>query len=211
MSPLPVHLQLFAYFYGSMVLGALLVMWLGHVTPAQAGWRFGGWRMLAQAVGWGGLLALIGVAWLRYLLHANEYLPIPISASSRDWLLLTLLAPVLQELFFRGAILGGLRRTWHPFWAVVLSAALFTVYLPMQLWLAFAFLTGIGYAVAFLLSGSVLAPMLANVAVSAILLYARMHPEKADVLTMDTMEKLASVFALCILLGLIPRKKSGKR
>ena len=209
MSPIPVHLQLLAFFYGSMVLGTVLVMWLGRVPPAQAGWRVGGWRMALHGVGWGGLLALTGIAWLRYLLHSGRYLPIAITPSTWDWLVLVLLAPVIQEVFFRGAILGGLRRTWHPFWATVLSAALFTVYLPMQLWLAFAFLTGIGYAMAFWLSGSVLAPMLANAAVTAALLYARQHPDFANHMTLQTLGKVASVFLVCILLGLIP--KGGKR
>jgi len=192
-----------------MLLGTVLVMWLGRVTPAQAGWRVGGWRMLLQAVGWGGVLAIVGIAWLHYLLHISEYQPSPVTPSLLDWLVLVLVAPVIQEIFFRGAVLGGLRRSWHPFWATVLSAALFTVYLPMQQWLAFAFLTGIGYAMAFWLSESVLAPMIANAAVTASLLYARMHPDFAASMTLPTLGKVASVFTLCILLGLIPKKNKG--
>jgi membrane protease YdiL (CAAX protease family) len=206
MSPIPVHLQLLSFFYGSMVLGTLLVMWLGHVSAVQAGWRVGGWAMVLQAIGWGGLLSLAGIGWLHYLLHTNEYLPIAITPSLTDWLVLVLLAPVVQETFFRGAILGGMRRSWHPFWATVLSAALFTVYLPMQQWLAFAFLTGVGYAMAFWLSGSVLAPMVANAAVSATLLYARLHPKDVGAMSWQTLGKVAAVFVLCSLLGLLFRR-----
>jgi len=80
----------------------------------------------------------------------------------------------------------------------------------MQLWLAFVFLTGVGYALAFSFSGSVFAPMLANIAVTTALLYARIHPEQVGALTVEAIGKIASVCVICILLGLIPRKDQDK-
>ena len=116
----------------------------------------------------------------------------------------------MEELFFRGAVFGSLQRTWSLFWAIFLSAVFSVVCLPMQRGLAFIFLGGIGYAMAFRLSGSLLAPMLAHMLVAAAFLLGRMHPGAVSVLSTRTLLIAAGVALGVILFGLIPRKQAGE-
>jgi len=159
------------------VLGTPLLLWATRLSPRKAGWRWTGWRGLAVGSAWGCLLAVFGVAWLFFLLHTGNYLPIAVVPTALDWFLLVMLLPVAEEAFFRGAIFGGLQRSWRPFWAVILSAMLYVVAHAAEPWLAFVFLNGIGYAYAFRQSGSVVSPMLAHILAVGTVLIARVYPE----------------------------------
>lgn len=160
-------------------------------------------------LGWGCLLAIIGVNWLRYLIETHRYLPIPIAPTPFDWLALVLVLPLAQEVLFRGAILSALQRSWHPAWAVLLTAACSVVLLPLQSWLAFVFLCSIGYALVFRGAGTVLAPTAAHALVALTLLLARMHPQFLLRVPADDWIKFALVSLGGIILGSIPGRRSG--
>ena len=206
MSPIPVEFPLSLYLYAGMLLATVVVIWLGRVSARQAGWQWGGWRTVLQAAGWGGLLAVAGVAWLRFLLQTGRYLPVPVHPSPVDGAMLVLVIPFVEEVFFRGAVFAGLQRTWSLFWALVLSTACSVACLPMQIWLVFIFLSGIGYALAFRLSGSIFAPILAHALVAAVFLMARMHPGAVGTLATRPLWIAAGAAMVVILLGLIPGK-----
>lgn len=177
MFPIPAPISLLIIALAGTLLGTPAVMWGARVSLRDAGWRWAGWRTPLHGLGWGLLLGVLSVAWLRYLLHTGNYLPIPVTPTLTEWLLLALAVPVAEELCFRGAIFGALQRGWQPFWAVVLSALIYVTAHAADPWLAFIFLTGAGYALAFRLSGSVFSPMLAHGLVVAALLAARCAPQ----------------------------------
>ena len=176
MYSIPVPLPNILYLLAGLSGAALVIMWLWRITPAQAGWRWGGWRTPAQALGWGGLLAVIAAAWWRILLEQKSYLPIPLQPAPTDLLVLLLLAPVAEEMLFRGAIFAGLRRGWRLGWALLLSALIAAACSPLHLVLAFTVLAGFGYALAFQLSRSLAAAIGAHMLVALALLVLRMHP-----------------------------------
>ncbi|HEX2950614.1 MAG TPA: CPBP family intramembrane glutamic endopeptidase, partial [Armatimonadota bacterium] len=169
MFPVPVDCHILLYLFSGLCLATVLCMWLGKLSLVEAGWCWGGWRALVLIVGWGGLLSVAGVSWLRFLIHTGRYLPIPITPTARDWLVLIIIAPVLEEVFFRGAILGIMQRSWHPFWAVVITAVFSMVCFPMQLWVAFIFFCSLGYGIIFCRSRSVIAAIVVHAVVAAVL------------------------------------------
>lgn len=206
MLPIPVPLPFSLYLYAGMLVVAGLGTWWLRLSARQAGWRSGGWRAVLQALGWGGLLAAGWLAWLRFLLQTGNTLPVPVTPSALDWALLVLLFPAVEELFFRGVVFANLQRAWSPFWAVFLSALVSMACLSMQRGLAFIFFSSIGYALAFRLSGSLLAPMLAHGLVAALFLFGRMHPGAVAALPPRALPLAAGAAVAVILLGLLPRK-----
>ncbi len=175
MFTLPVPWPWTAYLLAGLLLATPLVMLVTRLSPTLAGWRWGGWTTPVLGLGWGGLLAVGAVAWMRLLLH-DRYLPIESTVQPSDWLLLVLAVPVAEEIFFRGAIFGGLQRNWKPFWAVCLSATFYTFAHSTEPWLALQWLAAAGYALAFRQSGSVVTPILAHALVTAALLASRSAP-----------------------------------
>jgi membrane protease YdiL (CAAX protease family) len=117
--------------------------------------------------------------------------------------------PVVEEAFLRGAVFGRLQRTWHLFWAVLLSAAFSVVCLPMQAWLAFVFLAGIGYALAFRLSGSLPASIIAHVIVAGSFLLARMHPAGIAGMPDSRFWQAGGMAVLLIIFGSLAPKRRG--
>jgi membrane protease YdiL (CAAX protease family) len=178
MSPIPVILQPMFILLGACALATPLVMWWGRTSFVQAGWRRPGWRGMLAGLGWGILLATAAIAWLRYLLHTGNYLPLPLPAAPQwtDWVLLVVAVPLLEEPLFRGAMFGGLQRTWQPFWAFTLSATAYVACHPDEPWLAFLFTAGLGYAAAMRQGRSLAAPVLAHMLTAAALLLGRIHP-----------------------------------
>ena len=176
MFPIPLRLSLLLSIFAGLVVVTPLLMWATRLSRAEAGWRWRGWPTLALGFGWGGLLALGLAAWLRLLMQTGDYLPIPAVIAPADWLLLVVAAPVAEELFFRGAVLGSLQRSWSPFWAIFLSAIIYTGVHSSEPWIAVTLLASTGYALAFRHSGSVLTSMLAHALAVAALLAARSDP-----------------------------------
>jgi membrane protease YdiL (CAAX protease family) len=193
MTPVPVLSPFHIWLCAGYVLVALLVIVRYHLSLGEVGWRWGDWRTYAQGLGWGIVLGLAGVAWLRVLMNTGNYMPVAVPSSLRDVLLLVAVMPVAHELLFRGAILGSLLRGWRPYWAVVLSAVIYMIAHPHEPWLAFLFITGVGYALAFRLGRSIVSSILAHSLVAALLLAARMMPQ--HVLALPESWLLAGVLA----------------
>ncbi|HEY3378163.1 MAG TPA: CPBP family intramembrane glutamic endopeptidase, partial [Armatimonadota bacterium] len=182
-SPIPVPITSTVIWLSALLCVALLYAWRVRLTAAQAGWRVGGFRVIMHGLGWGALLGLGGVAWLRLLIRTGNYLPIPIIPTQQDWLLLVALAPLVEEIALRGVVLGSLLRNWHPVWAFILSAIVSMCCLPMEQWVAFVFVSSLGYAQSFRKSGSVVAPMIAHALVASVLILARLHPAAVGALS----------------------------
>lgn len=190
--------------YTVLLLAIMLavVPWLmrrWRLTPEQAGWCRPDWRTAVQGVSWGLLLGVVSLGWLRALLATGNYLPIPAPISPAEALLAVVAIPLTEELLYRGVIVAYLQRHWHPAWAVLLSSALFTVLHPYDPWLAYLFLTGIGYALAFRAAGSVLAPMLAHVLVATVLLVAYARPGLVQALPINAF----IIIAVCAGVGIL--------
>lgn len=162
--------------YAGLLLGALVLMLITRLSFAQAGWRWQGWTAPALGIGIGALLGTGIIAWLRFLMQTGNYLPISETVTRGEWLLLVGIAPVIEEIVFRGVIFGALQRSWSLFWAVFLSAVAYTLFHLAEPWIAIIFFLGAAYAVAFRLTGSVLAPILAHALAAAALLLARRYP-----------------------------------
>jgi hypothetical protein len=205
---LPTPLPYTLYLLAAMLLLAVPAMWAMRLSPAQAGWRLGGWPALALGVGWGVLLAAGVAAWLRLLLHTGNYLPIPAVVLPLDWIVLALAAPVIEETFFRGIIFGGLQRSWSPFWAVVLSTGIDTAVHFAQPWIALHFAAAAAYALAFRQSGSLLTPLLAHALAVTALLLARLHPALIQHLPAHTLYIAAASALALIIFGSLARARS---
>ncbi|MHB9134709.1 MAG: CPBP family intramembrane glutamic endopeptidase [Armatimonadota bacterium] len=176
MSPVPVQLPLLIIVLAVLALAVPLGVRRLRLTPVQAGWRWGGIGTVFQGIGWGVLLAAGMLTWLRYLIGTGNYLPISVTPTPLDWVLLVIAVPIVEELFFRGVVFAGLQRTWRPFWAVALSATICTLAHPYDSWLALIFLAGVGYALAFRFSRSVVPPIIAHALVSTALLIGMAYP-----------------------------------
>ena len=179
MYSLPLSLSLIAILFALLPL-AFFIMSRWNITPAQAGWNWAGWRTLLQALSWGTLLSLLATVWMRLLLASGNYLAIPTSIKLIDCLWLLLLVPLAEEILFRGVIFAGFRRNWHISWAILLSAMVNLLLFPMQQWLAYSFIAAIVYALAFHLSRSLWAAIIAHMLVSANIILLFLHPHLAS-------------------------------
>jgi sodium transport system permease protein len=129
-------------------------------------------------------------------------------------LVLVLLAPVCEELAFRGFILTGLRRRFHPWTAIVLSSLLFAVsrlnvfqFVPM-------FILGVILGVIATRSRSVLPGMLLHVLYNGLVVAPLLFPGRADALTrlLDSPPWLRpAVVTLCVLLATVYLAVTGYR
>lgn len=186
---------------GVLLLGTPLLLRSLRLTPRAAGWRWDGARTLGVGAGWGGVLCVLELGWLRVLLHTGNYLPIPIAPSLPEWLVLALALPLAEECFFRGVIFSALQRQWRPVWAVLLSALCYLAAHATDPWLAFVFLNGVGYALAFRQSRSLAAPLLAHILVVAALLSARVYPSATAGAPLALFGALALVAVLLLRAG----------
>lgn len=134
---------------GSVIVSAGLIMWLVHrFWPAL--WRLAdppGFGLVMPASRWWFALAVaVGVAvvflggWLtQWLAQGQEFqqdvstMGMGVGVGMRLLLgaLVVIVAPLVEELLFRGVLLSGLMRRMHVVWAVLFSALLFgCVHLP---------------------------------------------------------------------------------
>jgi len=134
--------------------------------PRIFGERLG--RSLAWGLGAGAVAIAVGASYLALLaridLGEEVVSQVQVDATGlRTWFfaLAVLAAPLFEEFIFRGLILGGLRRSL-PLWAAVLaSAALFAiVHPPVSVFPVFCL--GILTGLAYVRTGSLLAPMLVH-------------------------------------------------
>lgn len=220
MVELPVPLPWTWYLLLSLLAATPLLWAVLRVPPPRAGWRWDGWPTLVLGLGWGVLLGTGVLEWMRLLGYGTlsgfvlgvqkpDYLPIPLDVRPQDWLILVLFVPVAEELCLRGALLGGLLRAWSPLWAVFLSATTDVVLHAEQPWIFVRFLVAVGYALAFLTSGSVLTAMLAHSLAAGAMLLAKRYPGAVFALPSAVLLTAAIVSLLFILLGWRARQRLG--
>jgi membrane protease YdiL (CAAX protease family) len=199
MLPVPVDIRPLFILLALCLVALPIVHLTGRVSAAQAGWRWAGGAAVWLGIGWGGLLATAGVAWLVFQINTHNYILFPATPRPVDWLLLVLAVPLIEEPLFRGAVFGGLQRTWQPFWAYLLATTLFVAAHPDWTWLLFLFLCGLGYAAAFRRAQSLAAPITAHMLVNATLLAVRAHPTLLAAIPLRALPYAASAMLVVII------------
>lgn len=87
------------------------------------------------------------------------------SASPLELLLsAAVFAPIAEELLFRGAVYGTLKRGFRPIVAVAASCALFGLMHQDPVWIIYAFLMGIGLTLVLDIYGTLMAPIILHIA-----------------------------------------------
>lgn len=159
------------------------------------------WRGLAPTVIWGGFaaLALNLIIGLIYLAVSSKGLPdssndvtIPILLAS---LLYVVASPVVEELVFRWLIYGRMKRIMGKWIAVIVSALFFGVYHGSLLQGIYAFCMGIGLALVYEWSGTILAPLLFHMGANGFVYYSMYLPKKV--------QEIASSYAGIIVITII--------
>jgi membrane protease YdiL (CAAX protease family) len=129
-------------------------------------------------------------------------------------LVLLVLAPVCSELAFRGFILTGLRRRFHPWTAILLSSFLFAFsYLNVFVFIP-TFILGLILGLVATRSRSTLPGMLFHMLYNAVFLGPILLPESADALgrALSLVPYLRPVLlAVCTLLAVVYLAVSGYR
>lgn len=129
---------------GSYVLASVIALaWFAlAVAPRGTGLATAGWRSAPLGRGlWNGIAAYAAAVPMLVLatLLANRYMPntpveplVALMAQAKSWglralllLLACVIAPVVEETIFRGALFGGLRTRWSLPWAALVSSAVF--------------------------------------------------------------------------------------
>jgi len=127
------------------------------------------WWIVAAPVA--GLAAKAGGGWLRSLVPATGEAPIEMLISWPSGALavgvVAAVAPIVEELFFRGFVYGWVERRLGSGWAFLTSASLFTLAHASQTWGAWGALASValvGFMASGLrwASGSTLVPMVAH-------------------------------------------------
>jgi membrane protease YdiL (CAAX protease family) len=142
--------QLSALSFGSAAVAALIVSGvvmfmlallligadLKDTSPVGAAWRLGGWKVVAQGLGFG---LLAGLCYISLALalggQGHHGTPGPLTRLAATpglprvlWLIVALLlAPPIEELLFRGLLYGGYRRSFGSTKAAVFTTAIFVV------------------------------------------------------------------------------------
>ena len=76
---------------------------------------------------------------------------------------IALVAPIAEELLFRGAIYGSFKRTSRPIIAIAASCALFGLMHQDPIWIIYAFLMGLGLTLGLDAYGTLLAPIMLHI------------------------------------------------
>ncbi len=139
-----------------------IALLLGHALPFAAGMGFeatlGGqkWKELMPFKRWRlksvppMLLAYVGVTWaFAWMVHLMEPANVPAEiiptgdpdglSVAGDILFAGLIAPIFEEIFYRGTLQGSLARRGYPWLGIVLVSALFALshglFVPREYWL----------------------------------------------------------------------------
>lgn len=159
-------------FEGGLGLAACAAGWLFAYDPTRS------FRLEAAAAGWGlaatvpllgGLAVLLGVRWRPFvrLRRIVNRLVIPLLAECSLWQLavISLAAGVGEELLFRGLIQGGLSGWTGEAAALVAASLLFGLAHPItQTYVVLAALIGLYLGGLWLVTGNLLAPIVAHAA-----------------------------------------------
>lgn len=160
----------------------LVPAWLFGPRKYGGGWRILGLRGFPAGMGIAvlvigfGLILAINALWTP--LMRGWDLPeqpdvLPLFGGGVGGLLLALLAggviaPVAEEVLFRGFLYGGLRSRWGVFWGLVVSSAIFAVIHGFGGVIPPIFVMGIILALAYELTGSIWPPILLHSAVNSL-------------------------------------------
>ena len=125
----------------------------------------------------GGALALLPEAWLESYNEASAGID---SGTLTGVLAVAVVAPVVEELIFRGLMLNRLSRVMPGWLAVVLSSAAFGVCHGHPVWFAYAFVLGAFFALLDLRAQSILPSILGHVAFNAISQILSFVPEEGE-------------------------------
>jgi membrane protease YdiL (CAAX protease family) len=119
------------------LFATVVISWLRHLRPIHFGLSG---RRIPEDVLWGFSLGLLptvltiaGMAVLTLAHAISPFLPrsffggppLPITFDATNLFILVVLAPVTEELFFRGILLRSLRESYSPIWSVIFSAVIF--------------------------------------------------------------------------------------
>ncbi|MEQ8200305.1 MAG: type II CAAX endopeptidase family protein [Syntrophomonadaceae bacterium] len=172
-------IRLFIYLFGAQFAATVLCVYLDAVVFRKAAWsdlglRRAGWRDFINYGLKGGVLLVILVALMGYglkyfqpNLEMQEIEQIMRSANRLPDIIAlifagTVLAPVSEELFYRGMIYPVFRRYLGPAWGAVLAGIIFGL-AHFDLWRALPLAVG-GAILCYMYekSGSILVPMVAH-------------------------------------------------
>ena len=116
----------------------------------------GSWKISAVSA-----LLIIGMGcWTNYI---NEALELPNNLEQMFDVMMhnplgiisiVILAPVIEEMFFREGIQGHLQRTWKPVWAIIVSSLIFGLVHGNPVQIPFAFVTGLALGWVYYCTGS---------------------------------------------------------
>lgn len=123
------------------------------------------------------VLAMLPESWLESYMEASE------GIGSGTWagvVAVALVAPVVEELIFRGLVMNRLSRVMPGWLAVVLSAAVFGVCHGHPVWFAYAFVLGAVFGFIDLRAGSIWPSILGHVAFNAISQILSVIPETEE-------------------------------
>lgn len=154
----------------AMVASTLVMMWhllhFKYVDLSKDKFRGVGWQVM--------LVSVVFVFAAMYVLNllieqiglpnSNEEAFIAMSRNPLGLLSIALLAPILEELLFRGAIEGYLLREWRSPWgAIVVSSLIFGVVHMNPAQIPFAFLLGMMFGWLYYRTGSLLPGVVGHV------------------------------------------------
>lgn len=125
----------------------------------------------------GGALALLPEAWLESYNEASAGID---SGTLTGVLAVAVVAPVVEELIFRGLMLNRLSRVMPGWLAAVLSSTAFGVCHRHPVWFAYAFVLGAFFALLDLRAQSILPSILGHIAFNAISQILSFVPEEGE-------------------------------
>ena len=134
------------------------------------------WKAVAAC-----LLLIIGMGfWTNFIVelldlpNLNEDIMIEMMRSPIGMFSIAILAPVVEEMLFRGAIQSRLTAKWkNPWWGIAVASLLFGVIHGNPVQIPFAFITALALGWVYWLTGSLLLPILMHFVnnASAVLLF----------------------------------------
>lgn len=122
-------------------------------------------------------LAMLPDAWLESYMEASEGID---SGTVAGVIAVALVAPVVEEVIFRGLMMNRLSRVMPGWLAVVISAAVFGVCHGHPIWFAYAFVLGAVFGFIDLRAGSIWPSILGHLAFNAISQILAVIPETEE-------------------------------